>query len=501
MDLAPSSGRYLSFSEREDIAILRATGVSIREIARRLGRSPSTVSRELRRNAATRCGKLEYRASVAQWKSDLVAQRPKTPKLVVNDRLRDYVQERLSADVLDANGMVVGPPGPAWQGRNKPHRGDRRWVQGWSPEQISNRLRIDFPDDDSMRISHEAIYQALYIEGRGGLERQLVTCLRTGRALRVPRGRKRQKAWAHVTPESLLSERPVEVEDRAEAGHWEGDLIIGLKRSAIGTVVERTSRFTLLVHLPREEGFGVVPPTKNGAPLAGYGAKSMRRALVATMSALPEGLRRSLTWDRGKELSDHLAFIEEIGTPVFFADAQSPWQRGTNENTNGLLRNYFPKGTDLSRWNAEELLIVADTLQRAGSLARTNRCCVDRLNLDNTCRSATQNVSPRTVCWGPLDPEAIHMTTPWPNRSSVSTRPNWSATEGPGEDSTTSNWPPSSGSTGSTTSASSTNSDAFHRPNTKPTTTVRTSQTIRPRLKQPSLCKTRGGSDSRSGQS
>lgn len=362
MDLAPLSGRYLTFSEREDIAIMRAQQVGVREIARRLERSPSTVSRELRRNAATRAGKLEYRASVAQWKADLIVQRPKTPKLVVNDRLRDYVQERLSGQVTDVNNIVAGPPGPVWQGRNKPHRGDRRWVQGWSPEQISNRLRIDFPDDESMRISHEAIYQALYIEGRGGLERQLVTCLRTGRALRVPRGRKRQQTWAHVTPESLLSERPVEVEDREVPGHWEGDLIIGLERSAIGTVVERTSRFTLLVHLAREEGFGVISPTKNGKPLAGYGAVSMKNALVSSMMPLPEELRRSLTWDRGKELSQHLAFKNETGTPVFFADAHSPWQRATNENTNGLLRQYFPKGTDLSRWSADQLLIVADTL-------------------------------------------------------------------------------------------------------------------------------------------
>lgn len=362
LDLAACSGRYLSFAEREEIAILNATGVSAREIARRIGRSASTVSRELRRNAATRGGKLEYRASVAQWKAELVAQRPKVPKMVENDRLREYVQHRLSGDVLDADGQPAGPPGPVWQGRNKPHRGDRRWVQGWSPEQISNRLKVDFPDDESMRISHEAIYQALYIEGRGGLERQHVTSLRTGRVLRVPRKRKRKKTWAHVTPETLLSERPDDAEDRTKPGHWEGDLIIGLKRSAIGTIVERTSRFTLLSHLPREEGFGLIKPTKNGKPLAGYGAKSMRKALVSTMGPLPEKLRQSLTWDRGKELSDHAGFTNETGTPVFFAEPRSPWQRGTNENTNGLLRNYFPKGTDLSRWNADELSVVADTL-------------------------------------------------------------------------------------------------------------------------------------------
>ena len=362
MDLAPLSGRYLSFVEREDIAILRAQGVGVRTIAGQLGRSPSTISRELRRNAATRCGKVEYRASVAQWKADLVAQRPKTAKLVANERLRDYVQDGLSGDVRDSDGQPVGPPGSEWKGRNKPHRGDRRWVRGWSPEQISNRLRVDFPDDESMRISHEAIYQALYVESRGALKRELVTCLRTGRALRVPRARARQKAWAHVTPEVMISERPADIEDRAVPGHWEGDLIIGLKRSAIGTLVERTTRFTMLIHLPREDGYGVIARTKNGPALAGYGAVTMSKALAATMTTLPEQLRRSLTWDRGKELSQHVAFSVATGIPVYFADPQSPWQRGTNENTNGLLRQYFPKGTDLSRWSADEIEVVANEL-------------------------------------------------------------------------------------------------------------------------------------------
>lgn len=362
IDLAPLSGRYLSFSEREEIALLRAQGGGVRSIARQIGRSPSTVSRELRRNAATRGGRLEYRASVAQWKADLVAQRPKTAKLVANEQLRAYVQDRLSGEVRDPDGEVVGPPGPEWKGRNKPHRGDRRWVRGWSPEQISNRLKVDFPDDESMRISHEAIYQALYVESRGALERELVACLRTGRALRIPRARTRQKAWAHVTPEVMISQRPAEVEDRAVPGHWEGDLIIGLKRSAIGTLVERTSRFTMLVHLPREDGYGTITRTKNGPALAGYGAVKMKDALAATMSMLPEQLRRSLTWDRGKELSAHAEFAVETDIPVYFADPKSPWQRGTNENTNGLLRQYFPKGTDLSRWSGEEIEAVAATL-------------------------------------------------------------------------------------------------------------------------------------------
>lgn len=196
----------------------------------------------------------------------------------------------------------------------------------------------------------------------GALKRELVACLRTGRALRVPRARTRQQAWAHVTPEVLISERPAEADDRAVPGHWEGDLLIGLGRSAIGTLVERSTRFTILIHLPREEGFGASPRTKNGPPLAGYGAVTMKNALATTMSTLPAQLRRSLTWDRGKELSQHAAFKVETGIPVYFADPQSPWQRGTNENTNGLLRQYFPRGTDHSRWSADELQAVAATL-------------------------------------------------------------------------------------------------------------------------------------------
>lgn len=361
--LSPTvSGRYLSFSEREDIALFRAQGHGVREIARRVGRSPSTISRELRRNASTRTFRLEYKASIAQWHAERRARRPKVAKLVTNDRLRDYVQQRLSGDVTDDDGHPLGPEGPEWKGRNKPHRGDRRWVQGWSPQQISARLKMEFPDDESMRISHEAIYQALYVESRGALKRELVACLRTGRALRVPRARARQKAWAHVTPDVLISERPAEVEDRAVPGHWEGDLIIGLKRSAIGTLVERTTRFTMLIHLPREEGYGVIPRTKNGPALAGYGAVTMKNALAKSMTTLPEQLRRSLTWDRGKELSAHAAFKVETGIPVFFADPHSPWQRPTNENTNGLLRQYFPKGTDLSRWTAEDIAAVAEAI-------------------------------------------------------------------------------------------------------------------------------------------
>lgn len=363
IDLSAPSGRYLSFAEREEIALLKAGGLGVRPIARKLGRSPSTISRELRRNAATRAAKLEYRASVAQWKAELMARRPKTPKLVASPRLRDYVQDRLSGQLRRPDGTVVaGPEVAAWKGRNKPRRQDRAWASAWSPEQIANRLKVDFPDDESMRISHEAIYQALYIQGRGALKRDLVACLRTGRALRVPRARSQSKPGGHVTPDVVLSERPAEVEDRAVPGHWEGDLIIGLNRSAIGTLVERTTRYTMLVHLPRAEGYGTIPRVKNGPALAGYGAVAMKNALAATMSTLPTQLRHSLTWDRGKELSAHAQFKVETGIAVYFADPHSPWQRGTNENTNGLLRQYFPKGTDLSRWSAEEIESVAATL-------------------------------------------------------------------------------------------------------------------------------------------
>lgn len=357
------SGRYLSFAEREEIALLRAQEKGVREIARTIGRDPGTISRELRRNAATRGHTREYRASVAQWKADMAARRPKPAKLATNARLRAYVEDRLAGRITLPDGTVVpGPVPPKFTGRNKPHRKDRPWSAAWSPEQIAHRIRIEFPDDESMRISHEAIYQSLYIETRGALKRELVWSLRTGRALRAPRERARRKTWAHVTPETLISERPAEVEDRAVPGHWEGDLLIGLERSAVGTVVERTTRFTLLVHLPREDGYRHKETPKNGPALAGYGAITMKNALGNTMSTLPTQLARSLTWDRGKEMSAHAQFRVETGIPVFFADPQSPWQRGTNENTNGLLRQYFPKGTDLSRWSAEELEAVAHAL-------------------------------------------------------------------------------------------------------------------------------------------
>ena len=401
IDLGPLSGRYLTFREREEIAILRAQGAGVREIARRLGRAPSTISRELRRNAATRGGKLDYRASVAQWKAELVAQRPRTAKLAANDRLREYVQERLSGQVRRPDGTpVAGPPTAPWKGRNKPHRGDRRWVTAWSPEQIASRLKADFPDDESMRISHEAIYQALYVEGRGALKRELVACLRTGRALRVPRARSKRKAWAHVTPEVMISERPAEADDRAVPGHWEGDLIIGLERSAIGTLVERTTRFTMLVHLPRQDGYGAIPRTKNGPPLAGYGAITMKNALAATITTLPGQLLRSLTWDRGKELSAHAEFKVETGIPVYFADPHSPWQRAHEREHQRPAEAVLPqrhrprpmeRRGDRSRRHRAQQPTPQDTrledpgrsTQRAATVS-ASRCCIHRLNPPNS---------------------------------------------------------------------------------------------------------------------
>ena len=359
IQLSPLSGRYLTFAEREEIALLNIQGVGVRAIARALERSPSTISRELRRNAATRGGKLEYRAGIAQWKAELVARPPKTAKLVTNDRLREYVQDRLSGKIERPDGQVVPGPEVKFVGRRHGRRADRRWAKAWSPEQISNRLRVDFPADESMRISHEAIYQALYIKGRGALERELVACLRTGRALRVPRARTNQRGKKFVTPAVMISKRPSEADDRAIAGHWEGDLIIGLNRSAIGTLVERTTRFTMLLHLPRMEGHGEGPRVKNGPPLAGLGAEAVRNAIAASVRSLPRELWRSLSWDQGSEIAQHAQLTVDTGLPIYLCDPQSPWQRGTNENTNGLLRQYFPKGTDLSRHARDDLDAVA----------------------------------------------------------------------------------------------------------------------------------------------
>ena len=359
--LAMPSGRYLSFAEREEIAILRAGGCGVREIARQLGRSPSTISRELRRNAATRSGGFEYRATTAQWHADLRARRPKPAKLAVNAELRGYVQDRLAGVVQGPAGIAVNGPAVPWRGRRHGRRKDRRWARSWSPEQISNRLRLDFPDDESMRVSHEAIYQALFVQGRGALRRELTACLRTGRALRVPRARVRGRGKNFVTDEVLISQRPAEATDRAVPGHWEGDLILGLASSAIGTLVERSSRFTMLLHLPPMDGRDG-PRVKNGPALTGHGADAVRDAIAEAITALPEQLRRSLTWDQGAEMAQHAQLRIQTDLPVYFCDPQSPWQRGTNENTNGLLRQYFPKGTDLARHSMDDLAAVAAAL-------------------------------------------------------------------------------------------------------------------------------------------
>jgi IS30 family transposase len=359
ISLAPVSERYLSFAEREEIAILHAQKRAVRSIARQLGRSPSTISRELRRNASTRSHAVVYRATTAQWHAERRAGRPKVSKLAANDALREYVQDRLAGTIAKPDGEAASGPEVRWIGRRHGRRQDRRWAKSWSPEQISNRLRIDFPEDESMRISHEAIYQALYVQGRGALKRELVACLRTGRALRVPRARTQGRGKKFVTSEIMISERPAEADDRAVPGHWEGDLILGLDSSAIGTLVERSTRFAMLLHLPRMDGHGNEPRAKNGPALAGHGAEAVRDAIAASVATLPEQLRRSLTWDQGAEMAQHAQLRVDTGLAIYFCDPHSPWQRGTSENTNGLLRQYFPKGTDLVRHSREDLEAVA----------------------------------------------------------------------------------------------------------------------------------------------
>jgi IS30 family transposase len=306
----PGSGRYLSLAEREEIAVGLAAGRSVRAIAVGLGRAASTVSREIRRNAG---GGGAYRAVAAEGHAQLRAARPKAAKLAGNARLRKWVAQRL---------------------------GER-----WSPEQISVMLKREFPEDAGMWVSHETIYQSLYVQGRGALRRELAVCLRTGRALRKPR-RKDGERRGRITGMVLISERPPEVADRAVPGHWEGDLIVGKGgRSAIGTLVERSTRFVLLLHLPH-----------------GYGAAAVAAAMTGAMGTLPVQLRRSLTWDQGREMAAHAQIALATGLDIYFCDPHSPWQRGSNENTNGLLRQYFPKGTDLAAHSKEHLEQVAAQL-------------------------------------------------------------------------------------------------------------------------------------------
>ena len=364
--LAPSAplptSRSLSFAEREEIALECARGTGVRAVARKLRRSPSTISREIRRNSATRGGDFDYRAINAQWHADRAAKRPKASKLALNPALRDYVQDRLSGRIATPDGIAFDGPVVVWKGRRAVHRQSRRWSSAWSPEQIAQRLKVDFPEDPTMRISHEAIYQALYIQGRSALKRELSACLRSGRALRLPRERARNRGRAFIADALMISDRPAEIGDRAVPGHWEGDLILGLGSSAIGTLVERTTRFTMLLHLPRMDGHGTGRSVKNGPALAGHGAEAVRDAIAETISDLPAHLRRSLTWDQGAEMAQHAQLRIDTGLEIYFCDPQSPWQRGSNENTNGLLRQYFPKGTDLSQHGADELSAVAHAL-------------------------------------------------------------------------------------------------------------------------------------------
>jgi IS30 family transposase len=318
VSLGEPAGRYLSFEEREELMAGLSAGLSQREIARQLRRDPSTISRELARNCARypdgSLRRQRYRASVAQMKAEERARRPKTAKLVAHPPLRDYVQAKLACR------------------------------ERWSPEQITRRLPKDFPDDERMRVSHETIYQSIYVQGRGALRRELATCLRTGRALRKPQRRPDERR-GRIKDMVMISERPAEVEDRAVPGHWEGDLVLGKNgKSAIGTLVERRTRFVMLLHLADQK------------------AETVREAIAAQILTLPDALRRTLTWDQGKELHQHVQLRIDTGIDVYFCDPHSPWQRGTNENTNGLLRQYYPKGTDLSVHSAAELAEVADAL-------------------------------------------------------------------------------------------------------------------------------------------
>jgi transposase, IS30 family len=303
--------RYLSLVEREQLRDLHRAGMSIRKIAVELRRSPSTISRELRRNTSAARGYLPH---TAHRLSVQRRRRPREPKLVANPELRAYVQEKLR--------------------------------KRWSPEQISNRLIKDFPNAPEMCVSTETIYQAIYVHARGELKRELAKQLRRGRAVRRPRKDPHTRRPRFIDPMKPIDERPAEAAARSVPGHWEGDLIIGAAGgSAIATLVERSSRFVVLGHLGRERS-----------------ADAVRDSLITTVTCLPESLRGTLTWDQGAEMAEHRAFTLATDMAVYFCDPGAPWQRGSNENTNGLLRQYFPRGMDLSRHTAAELRAVADEL-------------------------------------------------------------------------------------------------------------------------------------------
>ena len=306
----PVSGRFLSVAEREEIAVGVAARKPVRQIARELGRAASTVSREIARNSS---GTGLYRATAAQYRAEVRGRRPKAAKLAGNEELRGWVQDGLE--------------------------------RKWSPEQVSRRLAAEFPDRPEMRVSPETIYQSLYVQGRGALRRELAASLRTGRALRRPR-RKDGERRGRIPGMVNISERPAEAADRAVPGHWEGDLLVGAAgKSAVGTLVERTTRFTMLVPLP-----------------AGRDAAAVAGALVPVIGALPDAVRRSLTWDQGWEMRSHAQIAVAADVEIYFCDPHSPWQRGSNENTNGLLRQYFPKGTSLAGHSPADLAAVADEL-------------------------------------------------------------------------------------------------------------------------------------------
>ena len=325
--LKPQGRRYLSFAEREEIFAGVERGDSIRLIARHLGRAPSTVLRELRRNMrhqlyrgrnrikANASGKRRsipwiYRPSLAQLRADAKARRPKAAKLATSLALRELVQAKLTGRL--------------------------------SPEQIAAQLRRELSDQPEMWVSHETIYQSIYVQGRGALRRELAVCLRTGRALRRPH-RKADERRGRIPGMVSISERPAEVEDRAIPGHWEGDLVMGKSsKSAVGTLVERQTRFLMLMRLPH-----------------GRSAVDVEEAILAATKRLPQVLWKSLTWDRGNEMARHAEIKLATGLDIYFCDPAKPWQRGSNENTNGLLRQYFPKGSDLSIYTQGDLDTVA----------------------------------------------------------------------------------------------------------------------------------------------
>jgi len=357
----PLSGRYLSLVEREEIALLRVQGHSMQEIGRRLGRSASTISRELRRNAATRSGGLEYRSTTAQWHANRSARRPKPTKLALNATLRTYVEERLAGVVVAPSGAPVPGPAVPWKGRRHGPRKDRRWAKAWSPEQIARRLPIDFPDDKTMRISHEAIYQALFVQGRAALRRELTACLRTGRALRVPRARVRRRGKGFVSPEIMISQRPERpIEQCRDTGRETSSLVLAAQQSVRWSSAQRASRCCCI--FPASWGTAKLRARRTGLRSRDTELRRCATRLRAPSSPCPEELRRSLTWDQGAEMAQHYRLKIDAGVQVYFCDPQSPWQRGTNENTNGLLRQYFPKGTDLSVHSADEITAVAAAL-------------------------------------------------------------------------------------------------------------------------------------------